>query len=55
MAAHFGTAPFAFGSPTANKNKPFILANIELKRVKVFNNLTAPLEIPDDYTKMEIK
>ena len=25
MAAHFGTAPFAFGSPTANKNKPFIL------------------------------
>ncbi len=37
------------------ENKPFILANIELKRVKVFNNLTAPLEIPDDYTKMEIK
>ena len=25
MAAHFGTAPFAFGAPTANKNKPFIL------------------------------
>ena len=25
MAAHFGTAPFAFGSPTGNKNKPFIL------------------------------
>ena len=25
MAAHFGTAPFAFGAPTMNKNKPFIL------------------------------
>ncbi len=39
----------------SQENKPFILANIELKRVKTFNDLTAPLEIPDDYTKMEIK
>lgn len=37
------------------ENKPFILSNIELKRVKIFNKLTAPLDIPDDYTKMEIK
>lgn len=37
------------------ENKPFILSNIELKRVKIFNDLTAPLDIPDDYTKMEIK
>ncbi len=37
------------------ENKPFILSNIELKRVKIFNELTAPLDIPDDYTKMEIK
>ena len=37
------------------ENKPFILADIELKRVKIFDDLTAPIEIPDDYTKMEIK
>ena len=37
------------------ENKPFILVNIELKRVKVFDDLTAPIEIPDDYTEMEIK
>ena len=37
------------------ENKLFILADIELKRIKTFNNLTAPLDIPDDYTKMEIK
>jgi len=36
-------------------NKLFILADIELKRVKIFDDLTAPIEIPDDYTKMEIK
>jgi len=25
MEAHFGTSPFAFGAPTKNKNKPFLL------------------------------
>ena len=37
------------------ENKPFILADIELKRIKIFKDLTAPIEIPDDYTKMEVK
>jgi len=37
------------------ENKPFILADIELKRVKIFEDLTAPIEIPDDYTKMDFK
>lgn len=37
------------------ENKPFILATIELKRVKKFDDLTAPIDIPDDYTKMEVK
>ena len=36
-------------------NKDFILADIELKRVKLFDDLTAPLDIPDDYTEMEVK
>ena len=37
------------------ENKPFILANIELKRIKIFDDLTAPIDVPDDYTKMEVK
>ncbi|MBI34228.1 MAG: hypothetical protein CMP67_02580 [Flavobacteriales bacterium] len=36
-------------------NKPFILADVELKRVKLFDDLSVFIEIPDDYTEMEIK
>ena len=35
--------------------KPLILADIELKRIKTYDNLTAPIEIPHDYKEMEIK
>ena len=37
------------------EDKPLILADIELKRIKTYDNLTAPIEIPHDYKKMEIK
>lgn len=35
--------------------KQLILAEIELKRIKTFDDLDAPIEIPDDFEKMEIK
>jgi len=31
------------------------LADVELKRVKLFDDLSVFIEIPDDYTEMEIK
>lgn len=37
------------------EDKPLILADIELKRIKTYDNLTAPIDIPDDFKKMEIK
>ena len=35
--------------------KQLILADIELKRIKTYDNLTAPITVPDDYKKMEVK
>ena len=34
---------------------PIILADIELKRIKTFDDLMAPIDIPDDYKRLEIK
>ena len=34
---------------------PLILADIELKRIKMFDYLSTPIDIPNDYKKLEIK
>ena len=34
---------------------PLILADIELKRIKMFDDLSTPIDIPNDYKKLEIK
>lgn len=36
-------------------DKQLILADIEIKRIKLFESLTAPIDVPNDYKKMEIK
>lgn len=37
------------------KDKPIILSEIEIKRVKEFDTLNVPINIPNDYKKMEIR
>lgn len=34
---------------------PFILAEIELKRIKTFDDLSTPIDIPNDYKELEVK
>lgn len=36
-------------------DKPLILAEMELKRIKTYDDLTAPIDIPNDYKRIEIK
>lgn len=36
-------------------DKPLILAEMELKRIKTFDDLTAPIDIPNDFKRIEIK
>lgn len=36
-------------------DKPLILAEMELKRIKTYDDLTAPIDIPDDYKRIKIK
>jgi hypothetical protein len=37
------------------KEIPLILADIELKRIKTFDDLSTPIDIPNDYKKLEVK
>lgn len=36
-------------------DKPLILAEMELKRIKTFDDLSVPIEIPNDFKRIEIK